>query len=55
MSKEIALVMILLSLSTLLKICSVVILCQDHHHPDEHEHDHQKITFMVRKTTKRMG
>ena len=49
MPKEIALVVILLSLSTLLKVCSLVVLCQDHHHPEELEHDHPEVTFMVKK------
>ncbi len=49
MNKELLIAGILLSISTVLKICSVVALCQIPLHLHEHEHEQHEIVHESKK------
>ncbi len=47
--KELILAGVLISVSTVLKICCVVALCSADPQPQEHEHDHHEVILAQRK------
>ncbi|HLE76709.1 MAG TPA: hypothetical protein VI521_02935 [Candidatus Babeliales bacterium] len=47
--KHIVIAGMLLSISTALKICSVIALCSVNIHSHEHEHDHHKMILAQKK------
>ncbi len=49
MNKELVIAGILLSISTVLKICSVVALCHVDLHQREEVHDHSEMVYELKK------